>query len=92
MWIFKLETGVAIIIYLDLIVFISQIMTMNYQLRKSSSDSTAPATNTTEPIELTIETNETSFLLFNFVTDYTTIMLMAVKLYTGLNFLVKLIF
>ena len=88
LWLFKLETGVATILYLDIIIFIVMITTSNTQLRKTKQN-TSKSIDTTKSIQ---KQSDTSFILFNIVTDYITIFLMIIKLFYGLKYLKSYLF
>ena len=102
MWIFKLETGVATIVYIDLMMFMFAFTTSNIKLKqfesqkdgdssqkKSSLYEIGQGFEQSDGVQQTYE--EDQFVLFNILTDYTMLVLFAVKIYTALKFIINLI-
>lgn len=91
LWLFRLETGVVTILYIDLIVFLCLIITTTSQLHMASN-SDQPPSNSTVAATADKKTPTSSFFLFNMVTDYITITLMAFKLVYGFRYLKSVLF
>lgn len=86
-WIFKLETGIATIIYLDLLMFgvilTTSAMSMRDGLRNEKKSNNSNVHR--------LKKKKTSFILFNLVTDYTLILVMLVKMYSAIVYFYTLV-
>jgi|TARA_B110001450_G_C17161533_1_gene295485 hypothetical protein len=96
-WLFKLETGVGTIIYLDILMFGVILMTSFASMRDglySSKSNAARVKNSASSSGLDkkqANKKNTSFILFNLVTDYTLIFVMLVKMYFAIIYGYKIL-
>ena len=96
-WLFKLETGVGTIIYLDILMFGVILMTSFASMRDglySSKSNAARVKNYASSSGLDkkqANKKNTSFILFNLVTDYTLIFVMLVKMYFAIIYGYKIL-
>jgi len=97
-WLFKLETGVGTIIYLDILMFGVILMTSFASMRDGLHSSKATAakmksSSSAAGAHVGKKTNKknTSFILFNLVTDYTLIFVMLVKMYFAIIYGYKIL-
>ena len=98
-WLFKLETGVGTIIYLDILMFGVILMTSFASMRDglhstkaaaAKQKATSSAASGSHDNKKTSKKN-TSFILFNLVTDYTLIFVMLVKMYFAIIYGYKIL-
>ena len=86
---FKLETGVATFIYLDFLMFIVVMVTsqvsMEEGLKHDSSESSSKTQNYNN-YDPSLNAQNKSFILFNLVTDYTTVLLFLIKMFYALSY------
>lgn len=96
-WLFKLETGVGTIIYLDILMFGVIIMTSFASMRdglhssKSNAARVRSSASASGVDKKQASKKNTSFILFNLVTDYTLIFVMLVKMYFAIIYGYKIL-
>ena len=86
-WLFKLETGVGTIIYLDIMMFglilLTSFASMRYILQSEINTSPGAVKKTGR--------RSNDYFLFNIVTDYTLVLVMLIKMYYAIIYGWKLV-
>lgn len=94
MWIFKLETGVTSIVYIDIMMFIFAFTTSNIKLKpfmREPQEMRGIGQYGLNDEDIANQRDDDQFLLFNILTDYTMLSLFAVKIYFAVRFVINLI-